>query len=210
MISCIVLAGGKSSRMNKSYYKAVLPLAGKPLIMWPIDSLRPVVDEFVIVVKNEDQRIELGRYLDNVAIVQDDKRFGLNNPLVGALTGALKARGEIIFIVCCDQPFITSNVVSKTVNYCRNFEACVPRWPNGFLEPLTAAYRRREYIDAVKKSLEENKLKCTAPLKYLKVYYVNVYELAHNPKITFYNINTVEDYRNAWDIVKGMLRNEAR
>lgn len=209
MVSCVVLAGGRSSRINKSY-KAVLHLIDKPLIMWLIESLQPVVDEFIVVVRNENQKDELNKYLDDAIIVQDDERFGLNGPLVGALTGALKAKEKIIFIACCDQPFITPNVVLKTVNYCRNFEACVPRWPNGFLEPLTAAYRRREYIDAVKKSLEENELKCTAPLKYLKTFYVNVYELTHNPKITFYNINTVEDYRSAQDIAKGMLEDEAR
>lgn len=209
MISCVVLAGGRSSRINK-FYKAVLPLIDKPLIMWLFESLQPVVDEFIIVVRNESQRDELGKYLDNAVIVRDDERFGLSGPLVGALTGALKARAKIIFIVCCDQPFITPNVVLKTVGYCRNFEACVPRWPNGFLEPLTAAYRRKEYIDAVKKSLEGSQLKCIAPLRYLKTFYINVYELTHNPKITFYNINTMEDYRNAQDIAKEMLEDEAR
>ncbi len=207
MISCVILAGGRSSRINK-FYKAVLPLIDKPLIMWLIESLQPVVDEIVIVVRNEKQGDELSKYLGNAVIVQDDERLRLNGPLVGALTGALKAKGKIIFIACCDQPFITSNVVLKTVNYCRDFEACVPRWPNGFLEPLTAAYRRKEYIDAVKKSLGKNELKCTAPLRYLKTFYVNVYELTHNPEITFYNINTVEDYRSAQDIAKGLLRDE--
>ncbi|RLE63756.1 MAG: hypothetical protein DRJ38_06860 [Thermoprotei archaeon] len=205
MVSCIILAGGRSSRI-KGMYKAVLPLVDKPLIKWIIESLWSVIDEFIVVVHDKNQRSKLSRYLQDVVIIEDDNYFNFDSPLIGALTGAVKARKNIIFITCCDQPFITPNIVSKIVDRCKNFEACVPKWPNGFLEPLTAAYKRREYIDAVRKSLEKGELKCTAPLKHLKTLFLDVYELTQSPEITFYNINTLEDYRNAEKIAERMYR----
>ena len=45
----VVLAGGRGSRLGGA--KATVPLAGRPLLFWALDALRPVVGEAFVLAK---------------------------------------------------------------------------------------------------------------------------------------------------------------
>lgn len=51
MTTSVVPAAGKGIRMNSNLPKALVPIAGKPMIVWAVDALEqtPVVDAIVIV-----------------------------------------------------------------------------------------------------------------------------------------------------------------
>ena len=135
MRSGVILAGGKSSRMGGD--KGLTELGGKPLISYALERLRPVVDEVIIVVGSESQREAYGVF--DARVVADRPPRG--TPLVGAYTGLLEARGEYAFLTGGDQPLLDPRVVELLFTEAEGHDAATPTWPNGWVEPLHAAYR---------------------------------------------------------------------
>ena len=135
MRSGVILAGGRSSRMGGD--KGLTELGGKPLISYALERLRPVVDEVIIVVGSESQREAYGAF--DARVVADRPPRG--TPLVGAYTGLLEARGEYAFLTGGDQPLLDPRVVELLFTEAEGHDAATPTWPNGWVEPLHAAYR---------------------------------------------------------------------
>ncbi len=190
----VILAGGVSSRFL-GVFKPLLILGDKPILAWIVDNLSPVSGEVIVVVRDEKQENAILRAIDGVKVVRDE--VSIQAPIVGALAGARASRSDLIFIVAGDQPFVTSEVAAKIVAKCKNYEACVPKWPNGYIEPLTAAYAREKFIKVAENLIKRGHLKSSAPLKYLKTLYIDVYQLHSHPEKILHNINTIDDYIKA-------------
>ncbi|MCS7096941.1 MAG: molybdenum cofactor guanylyltransferase [Candidatus Methanomethylicia archaeon] len=198
-VCLIVLAGGSGNRMKG--YKPIFKIHGKPLIKIILEKIIDVFDEILIVVREEWQKELLIRELDfNVRYVFDIP--SLEGPLAAIYAGALNSKYEKIAIVPSDTPFINSSVFIKMSTYLNeDYEAVVPIWPNGYLEPLIAIYLRNPLIEALKKVISENEYRVQLLLKNLKTRYVDVYELALNPEKEFFNINTLEELALAEEII---------
>ncbi len=63
----IILAGGDSKRIGTD--KGLIDLNGKHLISYVIESLRPVVDEIIVVVGSEERIHLIGRPLKMMFIL---------------------------------------------------------------------------------------------------------------------------------------------
>ncbi len=135
--SAIILAGGLSKRFGQD--KGLVPLAGKPLIKHVTETVNPIVNEIIVVVNSETQVEEFSKILGNVKIVVD--AWNTHGPLVGAATGFKTARGEYGLMLPCDTPLISREVLTLLLDLCINRNAVIPRWPNGYIEPLHAVYR---------------------------------------------------------------------
>jgi len=195
----IILAGGSSKRIQNTY-KPLLKLENKPLIRWIVDRLSELSCKPIIVVHNESQKATLSNLVPDVRIIVDE--IEIASPLIGALSGARVANSRIIFLMAVDQPFLSAEIISKIVNLCKDVEACIPRWPNGFIEPLAAAYDRKAFIRAAEASLDRNDLSLRSTLKMLKARFVDTYTLHPNPRLIFHNINTIDDYLKARNFLK--------
>ena len=53
--SAVILAGGSSSRLGQN--KALVNLAGKPLICHVFEKVKDLVDEIIVVLSSRDQEI---------------------------------------------------------------------------------------------------------------------------------------------------------
>ena len=145
MRSAIILAGGRSTRMNGD--KGLKDLCGEVLVNRVIRRVSELVDEVLLVVGSEEQREAYSGVVDgDVTLVVDVYRDG--SPLVGAITGLMHAKGEYAFIAACDMPFISDKVVKTLFKEAEGFDGAVFQWPNEWIEPLLAVYR-------VKPSLEK-------------------------------------------------------
>ena len=74
--------------------------------------------------------------------------------------------------------------------------AVIPRWPNGYIEPLHAVYKTEAAKSAAKKVLNEGKKEFKSMINRMnKVFYNSTIVLEKiNPQLTtFLNINTVTD-----------------
>jgi len=200
--SAIILAGGVSSRFGQD--KGLLQLANKPLITHVLDAISTIVDEKMVVASSKVQAENYAKALGsdvNVLIDVDDAQ----SPLVGALTGFKEAHGRYALLLSCDTPFVSRDVVSLLFEVCINRNAVIPRWPNGYIEPLQAVYCTKPACEAAKNALNEGKLNMQSMVDRLRgVRYVStlVLEQLDLELRTFFNINTPLDLRNAENTLK--------
>ena len=200
--SAVILAGGFSRRFGQD--KGLIDLAGKPLVLHVVDRVSEVVDETVVVVSSSVQKKKIESLLGHKANVVVDKH-GAQSPLVGALSGFESAKGECSLLLPCDTPFISMQIARFLLDICVNKGAVIPRWPNGYIEPLQAVYNTKLALTAAKKALEQGKLDLRSMIARLRgVQYIATAVLRQmDPNLlSFFNINTPKDLKRAESLPK--------
>lgn len=200
--SAVILAGGVSERFGGD--KRFVELARKPIILHILDRVSKIVEEKIVVVSSGIQKRKFANVLKNRARVVVDE-CEAQSPLVGALTGFKHAHGDYSLLLPCDTPFISPEIASLLLDLCIKKHAVIPRWPNGFIEPLEAAYHTKSAFEASKTSFEEGKLDLQSMIAHLpNVRYISTLVLRQfDPKLlTFLNVNTLEDLKKAESILK--------
>lgn len=201
--SAIILAGGPSKYFGHD--KGLINLANEPLIIRVLNKIQDIVDEVIVCLKNDSQTPLYSQLLPEASrIIVDDKGFP-ECSLRGAYTGLMNARGKYSIILPCDTPFISEKLVVLLFDIAVGVNAVVPRWPNGYIEPLQAVYRTEAALDAAKRSLEAGKYGMQAMIALLKnVRYISTLAIEEiDPKMyTFMNINTPLDLRRAEALIK--------
>ena len=200
--SAVILAGGFSRRFGQD--KGLIDLGGKPLVLHVVDRISKVVDETVVVVSLSVQKEKFESLLGRKANVVVDKHEN-QSPLVGALNGFESAKSVYSLLLPCDTPFISSQIAKFLLDICANRGAVIPKWPNGYIEPLQAAYHTKFALTAAKKALEQGKLDLRFMIARLRgVRYVSTMVLRQmDPKLlTFFNINTLGDLKRAESLLK--------
>ncbi len=190
--SALILAGGRGSRIGYRE-KALMDINGKPLLAFVIESLEKVVDNIIISVRDTEQGELLGSRFPGFIFAYDIYRN--KGPLAGILSGLLACKDEFCFIAACDMPFINDKVVGMLFKKSEFHDAAIPKWEDGFLEPLHAVYRCKPMVLETKKAIESGETIILAPIFKLKVNYVGIDEIKKlDPELkTFMNINTPED-----------------
>jgi len=198
----IVLAGGFSKRFGQD--KCLISLVGKPLVLHVIDRVSTLVDERVVVVGSNAPRETLSNLFKSRTRVVVDKYEG-QSPLVGALTGFESVDAEHSLLLPCDTPFVSAKIVALLLDLCVNKSAVIPRWPNGYIEPLQAAYNTKSAMEAAEKALKERKRDLSSMISHLRgIRYVSTLALQQlDPKLlTFFNVNTAENLKKAESMLK--------
>jgi molybdopterin-guanine dinucleotide biosynthesis protein A len=199
--SAIILAGGLSKRFGRD--KGLVPLADKPLIKHVLEAVNPIVDEIIVVVNSKAQVEEFSKILGNVKIVVDN--LDMHGPLVGAATGFKTANGEYGLLLPCDTPLLSKEVLTLLLDLCVNRNAVIPRWPNGYIEPLQAVYRVKPALEAAEKALNEGKTDMRSMIERLRgVRYISTLVLQQfDPSLKFFiNVNTPIDLKKAEQLLK--------
>jgi len=195
--TAIILAGGYSKRFGQD--KCLVTMAGKPLLTHVCERAREVVEEVIIVVKSSSQEEAYSRFFPNktrVVVDIEDSR----SPLVGALTGFENAQSDYSSLLPCDTPFVSKEVLELLFELSQNVDAVIPRWPNGYIEPLQAAYRTSSALSAAKKALEKGQSTMRSMIPFLgRVRYLSTIVIEElNPHLTtFFNVNTPMDLKKA-------------
>jgi molybdopterin-guanine dinucleotide biosynthesis protein A len=195
--TAIILAGGSSARFGRD--KGLLPLTNKPIIQHVLNATKELVDEQIIVVNSKTQVENYKQTFHTKASILIDAE-NIQTPLIGAFTGFEAAEGEYSLLLSCDVPFVSKNVLSLLLDLCPNRMAVIPRWPNGYIEPLQAVYATRSASKASRKTLSEGKLRMQTMIDNLHgVRYISTLVLEQlDPNLaTFFNINTPVDLKKA-------------
>jgi molybdopterin-guanine dinucleotide biosynthesis protein A len=105
----VILAGGRSRRMGGKP-KALMPLAGKPLIQHVIDRVRPQVGQLVLSVEQTCSDFEAFG-LEQVP----DPRPGSRGPLGGLLAALrrMEAGYDWMMVAPCDAPFLPNRLAER-------------------------------------------------------------------------------------------------
>lgn len=188
MRSAVILVGGEARRAN-GQEKYFFTYRGSTFINRLINSLRPVVDEIVLVARDPDQCARFNE-LDGVRCIPDIRR-GLG-PIGGLHAGALAARGEHLFVSACDMPCVQSAVVAHLFDRLEDYDAVIPSWSPEMLEPLHAVYRRSALLSYLE---SHDSLSLRFMIKNLNSRYIPVEEIRmFDPSLeTFININKISE-----------------
>lgn len=114
MISAVVLAAGRSTRMGKN--KLVLPLDGKPVLQRVLDALKDSkVDETVVVLGEGAADIRRKVDLEGTKVVLNSRyEEGMSTSIRAGLSRVSRSADAAI-IVLGDQPFLSSSLLDALI-----------------------------------------------------------------------------------------------
>lgn len=131
-----LLAGGRGRRIGGD--KALVMLAGRPLISYPLAALRAVFAEVLVVAKPDT--VLPADLPAGVAVVREPPQP--RHPLVG-IVHALRAAADRPVLVCAaDLPLLTAEALSELLmTDPAGAPAVIAAGPGGGLQPLLGLYR---------------------------------------------------------------------
>jgi len=177
--TAIILAGGESSRIGTD--KAMLPIAGRPMVRHILDRLGPHFDQ-VIVSANDPEKFAFAA----VDVVAD--RVAGQGPLM-ALASALQASAhEVNFVTACDIPEPNMGLVRRMLRRIDEYDVIIPQTGCSRYEPLFAVYRK-SIVAMLDRALSAGKRRIIDALSGCRVMYLDASD------VELGNINTLDDYR---------------
>ncbi|MEW6646057.1 MAG: molybdenum cofactor guanylyltransferase MobA [Pseudomonadota bacterium] len=106
-ITAVILAGGRARRMDGAD-KALLPLAGRPLLAHVIDALRPQVDTILL-----NSNRAAAEYASFGLPVIADTLPEQPGPLAGLLAALQASTSDLVLCVPCDTPCLPADLVQR-------------------------------------------------------------------------------------------------
>jgi len=196
-VTGIILSGGKSSRMggNKSLLKI-----GELTIIERVRDLMKSLFNKVILITNDPADY---KFL-NIPIFED--LFKRKGPLAGIHSGLAHSSSEKNFIISCDFPFITPEMIKYLVDFKTEKLITVTR-ANGYIQQLAGKYSKESVYEAEKilndqLSAETKggnpKKRNISALKLIErvgAEIITAESLPFYKEEIFFNMNEIEDYK---------------
>jgi len=184
-ITGAILAGGQSTRMGSD--KALLELHGQRMLE---RVYRTMADLFgtILLVTNQPERYA---FLPCPAVPD---RFVGAGSLAGIHAALTHATTELVFVVACDMPLLSPEVIRYLCSLGADYDIVVPESSRG-LEPLHALYRHN-CLPEVEEMLSGSHKRITELYGRKKTCHVLWHEIAHlsGAEQTFLNLNTPEEF----------------
>ena len=153
--AAVILAAGSGTRMKSVTPKVMHPIAGRPMITYPLEALRPLSPAATLVV--------IGPRMEDVAAIVAPAESVVQDPPLGtgdavrtamrALDGRLAPHGSIedVLVLYGDTPFLATQTLSRLLAERRSTAAAVlvsgmrptDPGPSGVTLAPPAAWRRR-------------------------------------------------------------------
>jgi molybdopterin-guanine dinucleotide biosynthesis protein A len=111
-VTALVLAGGLGRRMGGED-KGLVDLAGRPMIEFVLDALRPQVGRVLI---NANRNLE--RYAAYGHTVVADRHQGFLGPLAGVLSGLEESGSRYLLTAPCDAPLVAGDLATRLRRVC--------------------------------------------------------------------------------------------
>jgi FdhD protein len=184
-VTGVILAGGESRRMGCD--KSLLPIAGARFIERIYRQMAALFDEVIIVTNSP------GLY-EELPCRKVPDLYPVKGSLAGIHSGLSHARSDRIFVVACDMPFLSAEVIRRLCARSEAADVIIPRSERG-VEPLHALYDTR-CLPAVEELLDAGEKKIVRFFPQVRVCEVPPTAFADcDPDgRSFRNINTPQEY----------------
>jgi len=190
--SVAILAGGQSRRFGRD--KTLVSINGRSMTSILADSISALSDDIMVICKNP------GKFSDvkNVRLLAD--AYDKQCPLVGIITALVNAAYERVFVVSADTPFVQKKLVKHMS--LKEGDAVLPETDNK-IHTLTGFYSKNLLINLEKQYFKGN-YRIIDVMDEIDVKYVNEEECRQYDEnlLSFININTQKDYKDAMEILK--------
>jgi len=196
-VTGIILSGGKSSRMGGN--KSLLKIGDQTIIERVRDLMKSLFNE-VILITNEPADY---KFL-NIPIYED--LFKHKGPLAGIHSGLTYSSSEKNFIISCDLPFITPEIIKYLFDF-KTEKLITVAEADGYIQQLAGKYSKESVYEAEKilndqlsaeaKGGNQTKKDISALKLINKVgaEIISAESLPFYKEEIFFNMNNVEDYK---------------
>ena len=187
-ISCVIFAGGKSSRMGED--KALLPFSSyKTLTEFQYSRLKKIFKNVYISCKDKK------KFNFDAEFIQDVETESIYAPTAGFVSMFEKLKDESFFVLSVDSPFIGKEEIYQLIDSdSPNYDATIAKTEFG-IQPMCGIYHRSLH-SKFNTMLNENNHKLGFLLKSSNTHYLHF----DNEK-PFMNLNHPHEYQEALRLV---------
>lgn len=196
-ITGVILAGGKSSRMGTN--KSFLKLGTQTIIEHIVNLMKSIFSEVIIITNTTDEYEFL-----NLPMFEDIYKW--KGPLAGIHSALTHSRTEKIFVLSCDVPLMSKEMIKYIVDY-KSDKPIIFCEAAGYHQPLVGIYSK-EILKEIESVLTDNEVNDKSFHSFLKK--VDA-EIIHPEGLVFYkdelffNVNNIEDYERVKIILKNKI-----
>jgi len=195
-ITAIILSGGKSSRMGTN--KSLLKIGDKTVIERMHDLLRNMFKDVILITNEPDDYKFLG-----LPIYEDIFRH--RGPLAGIHSGLKHSKTNLNFIISCDLPLMTKEMINYLIEYETNKLITVAK-ADGFIQQLAGKYSMeclspsekilKEAINNENRDAVQKKRKCNvlSLIDMVGAEIIPAESLPFYDEDLYFNMNKTEDY----------------
>jgi len=125
-VASVVLAAGKGTRMKSGLIKVLHPVAGVPMIAWPVAAAREAgSDPIVLVIGHQANAVQgVFRGAADIRCAMQEEQLGTGHAVACALDTLTGFRGTVL-ILCGDTPLLRSETVKNMLAYHRDNQAAI-------------------------------------------------------------------------------------
>ncbi|MBU0924046.1 molybdenum cofactor guanylyltransferase MobA [bacterium] len=186
-ITCVILCGGKSSRMGED--KSLLPFSfSNSLTQYQFDRLKPYFKNIYLSSKTD----KFDFISANELILDENK--DIFSPILALNTIFDKLKNQKVFIITVDTPLVSIESISKLIDESKDVDICVAQTEK--IHNLCGVFSSN--ISSTIKNMIENDIHKIGYL--IKNNKFKVIEFQNNDE--FININNKNDYLNALEYIR--------
>jgi molybdopterin-guanine dinucleotide biosynthesis protein A len=182
--SAAILSGGRATRFG-GRDKSALVVDGRSILDRQVAALAPLTDDLLLVGRRPAPYPTLRVISDHVPGC---------GPLGGLHAALTEARGDVLALVACDMPFVTTPFIAYLLSLAGGVDVVVPQSDRGY-HPLCAVYTRA-CLEPVAARLADGRLGMRELVADLRTRVVPVEEIRGfgDPDRLLANVNTQADY----------------
>ena len=178
-IPCVILAGGKSSRMQED--KCFLSFKNTSLIKYQHNRLKQIFSKVYISSKTNKFDFSCDLILENSDIY---------SPLIALKQIITTIKEDKFFLITVDSPNISQKSIEHLINNSNNFDITIAKTPDNNIHNLCGVFSKK-ISNNIDNMLSDDNHK----INYL-INNVNFKTVFINKNEEFINLNTKEDYNN--------------
>lgn len=112
-LAVMILAAGKGKRMKSNVAKVLHPIAGEPMLSYPIELARNLHPQRLVVVVGTQRELVRQRFsAPDLAFVDQEKQLGTGHAALVASSSLQDFQGTVL-ILCGDVPLLTEETVKR-------------------------------------------------------------------------------------------------
>jgi molybdopterin-guanine dinucleotide biosynthesis protein A len=185
-IPCVILSGGKSSRMGED--KSLLPFSSSSsLIEFQYKRLEPYFKNIFISTKNDKFD-----FLQDKTKLIIDKNQDIYSPILALQT--ILEKFDKIFIIPVDTPFLTYQTINKIIDESNTFDITIAQTP--LKTHNLCGIFSKEILAFIKNMLKDDIHRINYLIKNSKSQIINFYN-----EDEFLNLNDKLEYKKALQII---------
>jgi bifunctional UDP-N-acetylglucosamine pyrophosphorylase/glucosamine-1-phosphate N-acetyltransferase len=125
-LASIVLAAGKGTRMKSGLIKVLHPIAGLPMIAWPVMAARDAGSDPVVLVIGHQANAVQGTFrgVADIRFAMQEEQLGTGHAVACALD-ALSGFSGTVLILCGDTPLLRAETLKTMLAYHKGNQAAI-------------------------------------------------------------------------------------